>query len=244
MTLEPKIGTIVPIMGANEVPGKLSQGLFGQTRTAILSLLYGHADESFYLRQLVRETGAGNGAIQREVKQLSDAGLIVRKTQGRQVFYQANRKSPVFSELRGLLLKTSGMSDVLRAVLAPLKHRIKVVFVYGSIAAQKDRVGSDIDLMIVGDVEFDDVVQRLSGAEKTLRREINPSVYPPRDFRSKLRSGNHFLNSVLQVKKLFVLGTEDDLRELSPKRLANRPPEQPPRNQKPAGRGRHKAFRL
>jgi predicted nucleotidyltransferase len=231
-------------MGTNEMPGKLSQGLFGQTRTAILSLLYGHADESFYLRQLVRETGAGNGAIQREVRQLSDAGLIVRKTVGRQVFYQANRKSPVFLELRGLLLKTSGARGVLRAGLAPLKDRVQAAFIYGSIAAQRDRADSDIDLMIVGDASFDEVVRALGGAEKMLRREINPSVYPPREFRSKLRSGNHFLNSVLQAKKLFVLGTEDDLRELSQKRLAKQPSKQPRRNQKPAGRRRHKAFRL
>src|SRR5271157_5087915 len=98
LTRVPIIGTIVPIMSTTANPRNMPHGLFGQTRTAILSLLYGHADESFYLRQLVRETGAGNGAIQREVKQLSETGLIVRKTVGRQVFYQANRKSPVFSE--------------------------------------------------------------------------------------------------------------------------------------------------
>src|SRR5690348_9087768 len=219
-------------MGAKETSGNLSEGLFGQTRTAILTLLYAHADESFYLRQLVREIGAGNGAIQREVRQLSDAGLIIRKTVGRQVFYQANRKSPVFSELRGLLLKTSGAHGVLRAALAPLKDRIQVAFIYGSIAAQQDRADSDIDLMIVGDASFDEVVQALGGAEKMLRREINPSVYPPREFRSKLRSGSHFLNSVLQGKKLFVLGSEHDLRELSSQRLANQPSEQPRRSQK------------
>ncbi len=211
-------------MGTSQFPERLSQGLFGQTRTAILSLLFGHADESFYLRQLVRETGAGNGAIQREVKQLGDAGLIIRKTVGTQVFYQANRKSPVFSELRGLLLKTSGVRDVLRASLAPLKDRIKVAFIYGSIAAQKDRADSDIDLMIVGDTDFDEVVRSLNGAQKKLRREINPSIYPPGEFRSKLRSRNHFLNSVVQSKKLFILGNENDLRELSAKRLAKPPP--------------------
>ena len=201
-----------------------SQGLFGQTRTAILSLLYGHPDESFYLRQLVRETGAGNGAVQREVKQLSDAGLIVRKPLGNLVLYQANRKSPVFSELRGLLLKTAGVRDVLRGALAPLKNRIEVAFVYGSIAAQKDRADSDVDLMIVGDATFDEVVPRLSGAEKKLRREINPTIYPVREFRSKVASGNHFLTSVLQSKKMFVSGNENDLRELSTKPPAKRAP--------------------
>ena len=209
-------------MRASPNPASISHGLFGQTRTAILSLLYGHADESFYLRQLVRETGAGNGAVQREVKQLSDAGLIVRKAVGNLVFYQANRKSPVFSELRGLLLKTAGVRDVLRKALAPLKTRIQVAFVYGSIAAQKERTDSDVDLMIVGDATFEEAVSRLSAAEKRLRREVNPTIYPAREFRAKLESGNHFLTSVLQSKKLFVFGNENDLRELSAKRLAQR----------------------
>jgi len=195
----------------------MAQSLFGQTRTAILSLLYGHADESFYVRQLVRETGAGNGAVQREVKQLSDAGLIVRKTLGNLVLYQANRKSPVFSELRRLLLKTAGVRDVLRQALAPLKNRIQAAFVYGSIAAQKERADSDVDLMIVGDATFEEVVPRLSGAGKRLRREINPTIYPVREFRSKLGSGNRFLTSVLQSRKLFVIANENDLRELSTK---------------------------
>jgi predicted nucleotidyltransferase len=211
-------------MSAN--PESTSQNLFGRTRTAILSLLYGHADESFYLRQLVRATGAGNGAVQREVKQLSDAGLIVRKTVGNLVFYQANRKSPVFSELRGLLRKTTGVRDVLREALAPLNNRIEVAFVYGSIAAQKERVDSDVDLMIVGEASFEEVVPRLGSAGKRLRREINPTIYPVREFRSKLHSGNHFLTSVLESKKLFVIGNENDLRELStkPKRSRRRMP--------------------
>jgi predicted nucleotidyltransferase len=236
LTHVPKTGTIVPIMGTDMNPDKVSQGLFGQTRTAILSLLYGHADESFYLRQLVRETGAGHGAIQREVKQLSDAGLIVRKTVGRQIFYQANRKSPVFAEVRGLLLKTSGVHDVLREALAPLKNRIKIAFIYGSIATQKDRSDSDIDLMIVGDAGLEEIVPRLSNAEKRLRREINPAVYPPDEFRSKAGSGNHFLNSVLRSRKLFILGNEDDLRELSTKQMAGQASKQPGRNQKSARR--------
>lgn len=187
-----------------------------------MALLYGHADEPFYLRQLVRETGAGNGAVQREVKQLSDAGLITRTTLGNLVLYQANRKSPVFSELRGLLLKTSGVRDVLRRALAPLRKDIRAAFVYGSVAAGRERAESDVDVMIVGDVDFEDVVSRLHDAEKRLRREINPTLYPPREFQSKLAAGNHFLTSVLESKKLFVFGTENDLRGLSTKRVARR----------------------
>ena len=223
---------------------KASERLFGQTRTAILSLLYGHADESFYLRQLMRETGAGNGAVQREVKQLAAAGLITRTALGNLVLYQANRKSPVFSELRGLLLKTAGVRDVLRAALAPLKNGIEVAFVYGSIAAQKDRADSDVDVMILGDATLDEVVSNLSDAGKKLRREINPTIYPVREFRSKLDAGNHFLTSVLQAKKLFIFGSDDELRKLSTKRLAKRASKQRQRNPQPARRRGHKDIRL
>jgi uncharacterized protein len=214
-------------MSTTTVSTAIHQSLFGRTRTTILSLLYGHPDETYYVRQLVRETRAGNGAIQRELRQLSDAGLIVRKIVGRQVFYHANRKSPVFSELRGLLLKTAGVRDVLRDALAPLKSRIDVAFVYGSIATQKDRADSDVDLMIVGQADLDEIVSSLGNPQKQLRREINPSVYGTTEFRSKVAAGNHFLAGVLRGKKLFVVGNENELRKLSAKRLADEPSKQP-----------------
>lgn len=193
---------------------------------------------------MARATGAGNGATQREVKQLSDSGLILRKTLGRQIFYQANRRHPVFSELRKLLLKTSGVRDVLRDALAPLQHAIQVAFVYGSIASQRDTAGSGLDLMVIGAADFDEVVSQLSSAQEKLRREINPSVYPAREWRSKLAAGNHFLSSVANAPKLFIISTENELRELSPKRLADQPPKRPGGNQKPSGRRRHKNRRL
>lgn len=104
----------------------------------------------------------------------------------------------------------------------PMSEQIRVAFVYGSIASQKDRAGSDLDLMIIGEADFGKVVSILNDAQKKLRREINPSVYTLAEFRSKLREGNHFLTSVLQKKKLFVAGDENDLRELSSKRLVKR----------------------
>lgn len=196
--------------------------LFGRTRTALLSLLYTHVDESFYVRQLLRETGAGQGAVQRELRHLTDTGLISRKKIGNQVFYQANRASPVFSEIRGLIQKTSGVGDAMRAALYPLRDRIEVAFVYGSIASQNEKGHSDVDLMVIGDVDFGDVVARLSSVEKIVRREINPAVYTVPEWGSKLSRGNHFLQSVLNTEKIFVVGNADELRELSPKRLAGR----------------------
>jgi uncharacterized protein len=188
--------------------------LFGQTRGAILALLYGHADEAFYFRQLVRHVGGGHGAVQREVKELADAGIITRKTLGNQVYYQANLDSPLFSELKSLVAKTVGVHDVLRSALLRLLPRIKSAFVFGSVARFGERSDSDLDLMVIGDVSFAEVVECLSSTQKTLGREVNPSVYSLSDFLSKKASGNHFLMSVLAREKLFVIGGEHELERL------------------------------
>lgn len=197
--------------------GTVSNNLFSQTRNALLALLYGHTDESFYQRQLIRTVGAGHGAIQRELKQLTDMGLIVRKMQGNQVLYQANTKSPIFAEIKSLITKTGGVHDAIRAALAPLESQIEVAFVFGSVARQEERAGSDVDLMILGDVSFSDVVAALAPAQKTLAREINPNVFSVPEFRPKLAAGNHFLRSVMKEKKLFVLGSEHELKKLAAK---------------------------
>jgi len=194
-----------------------SRGLFGQTRSALLAMLYGHADQSFYLRQLVRAVGAGNGALQRELKHLTEMGLIVRTAQGNQVLYRANSQNPIFSEIKSLISKTVGIHDVIRLALASLGTEIQIAFVYGSVARQKERADSDVDLMVLGDAPFSDVVSALSPAQKALGREINPTVFPVSEFRSKLVAGNHFLRSVMREKRLFVLGTEHELAKLASK---------------------------
>lgn len=180
-------------------------------------MLYGHADESFYLRQLVRALGAGHGGVQRELKRLLDLELIVRRRQGNQVLYQANVRSPVFAEIKSLITKTAGIHDVIRSALAPLATRIQIAFVYGSVARQTEHATSDVDLMIVGDVSLEDVVSELPVVEKTLGREINPTIYSSAEFRAKLRAGNHFLRSVIEQKKLFILGTEHELADMAAK---------------------------
>jgi len=196
------------------------RSLFGHTRSALLALLYGHADQSFYVRQLVRAVGAGHGALQRELKYLTEMGLVLRRTQGNQVLYQANSQSPIFSEIKGLITKTVGIHDVIRSALASLGPEIQIAFVYGSVARQKERANSDVDLMILGDASFSEVVSALGPAQKALGREINPTVFPASEFRSKLAARNHFLRSVMKEKRLFVLGTENDLTKLASKQLA------------------------
>jgi predicted nucleotidyltransferase len=204
--------TIDPGMGTTHI---LSSTLFGRTRGAVLALLYGHVGESFYLRQLARRTEIALGPVQREIRQLVDAGLVKRETQGKQIRFSANRGSPVFDEIKSLVAKTVGMHDVLAATLSPLRRKIDLAFVYGSVARSSETERSDVDLMIVGTVDFGTVVERLADAQQTLNREINPTVYSVREFVSKVR-GN-FLKTVLVEKKLFLIGDENVLRELGQK---------------------------
>lgn len=201
-------------MGTEAESQRARRNLFGHTRSALLAMLYGHADESFYLRQLVRAVGAGHGALQRELKHLTDLGLILRRTQGNQVLYQANSQSPIFHEIRSLITKTVGIRDVIRSALGTLAPEIQIAFVYGSVARHEERANSDVDVMVLGDAPFSEVVSALGPAQRVLGREINPTVFSLDEFRSKLASGNHFLRSVMKEKKLFVLGTENELAKL------------------------------
>jgi len=199
----------------------LSKTLFSKTRRAVLFLLYSHVDDTYYLRQIVRAAGVGLGTVQRELKQLSDAGIIRRIVRGHQVFYQANPQCPVFAELKNLVLKTVGVGAALQAALRPLGDRIDVALIYGSIARSEEHRDSDVDVLVVGKVTFAELVSLLSEAEKTVGREINPTVYPPSEFRSKLAAGHHFLNSILRGPMFFLIGDKRELARLAKKPLAH-----------------------
>ena len=208
----PETGTIVPDMGTHTEA--ISDVLFGRTRRAVLALLYGHADEEFYLRQIIRVAGIGQGTVQRELEKLVAAGLVLRRAHGRQVYFRANPGSPVYQELRGLLLKTAGMADVLREALASLADRISVAFVYGTVARGDERQGSDVDVMVVGEVSFAEVVSTLAAAQERLGRDVNPTVLSNEEFRAKLKAGQHFVRSVMGREKVFLYGDEHDTGRL------------------------------
>lgn len=130
----PKIGTNVPNMGTKKSATSELSALLGETRGTLLGVLYLQPEQTFHVRQLIRLVSRGQGAVQRELQRLTEAGLLLRTVQGRQVYYQANRHSALFPELQGLLLKTVGLADVLRSALAPLAAKVQVAFVYGSLA--------------------------------------------------------------------------------------------------------------
>ena len=183
--------------------------LFGQTRSAVLGALLLRPETALHVRELARLTGASPGSLHRDLRALADLGLLVRQEVGRQVHYRANVESPVFEELAGLLRKTAGLVDVLRKVLAPMAAKIDQAFVYGSMASGEAHTHSDVDLMIIGSLGFADVVLALSDAQKTLRREVNPTVLTPEELAQKLRQKNGFVAQVWRGPKLWVIGHEE-----------------------------------
>jgi predicted nucleotidyltransferase len=188
--------------------------LFGKVRGAVLGLLYGKPDEALYMRQIIRMTALSPGSVKRELDDLVGAELLLREVRGKQVFFQANVKNPIYEELRGILLKTVGAAGVIRAALLPLAGRIRVAFVYGSAARGRIRRTSDIDVMVVGKVTFEEACNALYPVQATLGREVNPVVYQEREFRSKLKARHHFLTEVMGGPRVFLIGDANELERL------------------------------
>ena len=192
----------------------LCSGLFGKTRQAVLALLYGREDSSFYTKQILDAVKIGRGTVQRELKNLTDTGIITREVQGRQVYYRANEKCPIFNELKSIVRKTFGVADVIRQSLSTVADKIRVAFIFGSNARSADDRKSDIDVMVVGAISFGDTVNLLSTAEEKLGREVNAVVYPISEFKQKVREDHHFVKTVLEGEKIFLIGDESELQTL------------------------------
>jgi predicted nucleotidyltransferase len=189
--------------------------LGSKLRAKVLGWLFTHPDERYFVRQLTTLLGEDSTNVSRELARLEKTGVLILTIEGKQKYYQANRGSPVFNELHGLIVKTVGVADVLRTALAPAMERIKVAFIFGSIASRTEERTSDIDMMIVGTISFGDVVSLLSSAEEKLGREVNAVVYPIAEFKKKVKEDHHFVKTVLEDEKIFVIGDEGKLRRLA-----------------------------
>jgi predicted nucleotidyltransferase len=190
---------------------RLSDLLLPGYRRRVLEILLLHPDEALHGREIARRTGLPAGTLNRELARLAEAGLLRRERRGNQLLYSAQRACPVFEELASILRKTSGVADVLATALLPARERIRAAFVYGSLAQGRERAGSDVDLIVVGDLGFADAVKLLHPAQGTLGREIVPRVYSAREWKHKRRAPDAFLRDVLGKPRIFVIGTEREL---------------------------------
>lgn len=192
----------------------LTSLLFPEYRRRVLGLLLLRPEESLHGRELARRTGLPAGTLTRELNRLAEVGLLKREKRGNQQVYSANRTCPVFEEVASILRKTSGLADVLIEALAPVATQIQSAFVFGSIARGQETPGSDIDLLVIGDLTFGALVALMHPAQTTLGREINPKLFKAREFRSKAPK-EPFLRDVLAKPKIFLIGNEHDLTELA-----------------------------
>ena len=203
---------IEPNMGifSTASPSATANALFPKVRQRVLAVLFGAPDRSFYTNEVIGLAQSGAGAVQRELAGLAEAGLLTVRKQGNQKHFQANAASPVFAELRGLVQKTMGLADVVRAALAPLASQIELAFVFGSIAKQEDTAQSDVDLLVVIDtLGYGEVFAALEGASQTLGRTINPALYSAADFNARLQGDNAFIHRVMQQPKIWLIGQEE-----------------------------------
>jgi predicted nucleotidyltransferase len=209
---------IIPGMGTTtETPshpapaGGLAGALFTPVQQVVLGLLFGQPDRRFQSGELIRLADSGTGAVHRVLTRLAGAGLVSVERVGNQKYYQANRASPVFAELHGLILKTSGLLGPLRAALAPLAGRIHAAFVYGSVAKGTDRAASDIDLMVIADeIDYAELFEALQPVETVLARTVSPNLMTLPEWRRKQKQAG-FVARIAGEPRLFVLGSNDDL---------------------------------
>jgi len=190
---------------------KLAELLFKDYRRRVLGLLLMHTDKRYHVREIARLTDTVAGTLHKELARLADAGLLLKETVGNQVIYEANRDCPIFEELASIFRKTSGLTDVLAGTLALFPDRIVAAFVFGSMASGKETAGSDIDLLIIGEVGFSEIVKAVYSAQEVLGREINPKVYSKKEWRKMLKDKDAFITEVLKKPKLFIAGSEDEL---------------------------------
>lgn len=189
----------------------LAETLFKEQRRKVLGLLLLNAEQSYHVREVARLTGTAAGSIHKELKKLEQAGILTAQKTGNQLHYQANHRCPVFDELASLLRKTSGIADVLRQVLATLSEQIDVAFVFGSMASGEAGVHSDIDLCVVGEVSFAELVKALYPCQQMLGREINPKSFTPSEWQQTRKNNTVFLQELLHKPVINVIGNRDDL---------------------------------
>lgn len=219
----PKLGNILPDMGNKQFPriseaaalyarANLSDALFTQTQQRVLGYLFGQPGRRSTVSELINATGAGSGAVQREVARLAGSGLLRVEKSGNQKLYSANPASPIHAELVAIVRKTFGLAEPLKEALAPLSGQLGLAFIYGSVARGEDTSASDVDLLLVSEtLGYADVMAALHPAIERLGRQVNPTIYTRDELARRLRDGNAFVTKLLAQPKLWLIGSEHDL---------------------------------
>lgn len=209
----PSLGIENPKMGTNGE--NLIDALLSKTQQRVLGIFFGYPSARYQLSQVIALAKSGRGGVQRELEKLTRVGILQFSVVDGRKLYEANRQSPIFDELRNLILKTVGLLEPLTKSLQPLSSKIDMAFVYGSIAKGEDTARSDIDVMVITrELAYSDIYAALARTEKKLNRTVNPNIMSPSEWRQKLSEKNSFVSRISQQPKLFVFGSDDELQRI------------------------------
>lgn len=192
--------------------------LFPKARRDILSATFGQPERWWYMSELAQQFNTTPSSLQRELQSLVSSGILRQRRDGRRTYFQAESASPIFRELRGIIVKTLGLEEAIKEALVEFGDRVACAFLYGSVARRQEHTLSDVDLMIIGSVGLSELSPSLRVLEKKFGREINATCYSPNEFRKKVEAENHFVTSVLKGAKTFLKGDKDELESLAGKR--------------------------
>jgi DNA-binding transcriptional ArsR family regulator len=189
----------------------LSLLITSKARRALLVRFLTRPDERFYASQLIRDLGLSSSLAQKELGRLTAAGLLTSEREGNTRFYRLNRAYPLYPELRSIVYKTEGLGDLFRERLGDVEG-IRAAFVYGSAASGDDAAGSDIDVLVIGDVDPAALDHALAKAEDLLCREVNATAFGVEEWRERLARGQSFATGVANGPRIMLIGSDDDLR--------------------------------
>jgi predicted nucleotidyltransferase len=193
--------------------GLLAEILSSNIRAEIFRNLFGVEKQSLHLREIERRTGFAVGTVQQEIKKLLRLDIITRIKDGNRSYYKANTDHRLYPDIRNLVLKTNGLADLLKTALSA-DAKIKIAFVFGSFARKEEKAVSDVDLMVVGDIGLRKLTGLLMDVSEKLGREINPYRLTESEFIKRKKDKDHFLQEVLESPKIFITGTEDELKRM------------------------------
>ncbi|MEW6026210.1 MAG: nucleotidyltransferase domain-containing protein [Planctomycetota bacterium] len=187
-----------------------------KARVEVLKIFLLNPDKMFYQRGIASQSNLPIRAVQREVSRLHKMGLLEKSISGNRIYYSVNKDCPIYPDLKSIILKSTGIASLLKQYISSRHHDdIKIAFIYGSYARNKEDINSDIDLAIIGNINGRKVSGLLAGVKNEVKREINYVIYPESEFREKVSAGTHFLTSILKEPKIFLIGNTDDLKRIA-----------------------------
>ena len=191
---------------------RLAELLSSRARAEIFRLLFSGSGEELHVREIERRSGLNDSTLRQELRKLVRLDLVQSRRDSNRVYYRAKTENPLYPEIRNLVLKTSGLADALNSAL--VDKRIRVAFVFGSIARGEEKAGSDVDLMVIGQLGLRDLSRLLSGIEEKIGREVNPHVLHEEEFRKRVRAKEHFVSRVMESPKIFIIGSHHELEAM------------------------------